>query len=50
VILDWQAAPLLLREVPTLHCESQATADRLVGAFERPRPYPPILVHNGERR
>lgn len=50
VVLDWPAAPLLLREVPALTCESRATAERLGAAFERPRPYPPILVHHGERR
>lgn len=50
VILDWQAVPRLLREVPALNCESPATAQRLVEAFERPRPYPPVLVHNGELR
>ena len=50
VVLDWNDAPLLLREVPALHCESDLTAQRLVRAFERPRPYPPVLVHNGEQR
>jgi hypothetical protein len=50
VILDWQDAPLLLREVSALHCESERTAGRLTEAFERPRPYPPILVRNGEQR
>ncbi len=50
VIVDWQAASDLLRDVPGLCCESPATAQRLAAAFERPRPYPPILVHNGEKR
>ena len=50
VILDWNDAPFLLREIPEILCESQATAQRLVWAFERPRPYPPILVRNGEQQ
>lgn len=44
VVLDWTDAPYLLREVPALRCESEETAERLVRAFERPRPYPPVLV------
>ena len=50
VILDWQAAPHLLRNVHALQCESEDTAQRLQWAFERPNPYPPILVRNGETR
>ncbi len=50
VILDWQAAPDLLRNVPALRCESEDTAQRLLWALERPRSYPPILVRNGETR
>ncbi len=50
VILDWQAAPLLLREVPEFHCQSTATAQRLREAFEQPRPCPSILVPNGVSR
>ena len=50
VILDWQAAPHLLRNVPALQCESEDTAQRLQWAFERPNPYPPILVRNGATR
>ena len=48
VILDWQSASDLLRNVPALHCESEDLADRLKGAFERPRSYPLILINNGE--
>jgi len=50
VVLDCQAAPLLLREAPALVCESPATARRLTEAFERPRPHPPVLVHTGEKQ
>jgi hypothetical protein len=50
VVLDWQAAPHLLRDVPALHCESEQTAQWLQQAFERPNPYPPIVVTNGEYR
>ncbi len=50
VVLDWKDAPRLLRDVPSLHCESRETADRLIEAFEWPLPYPPVLVSNGARR
>jgi hypothetical protein len=50
VVIDWTAAPRLLRDVPALHCESEAVAAALTQAFERPSPYPPILVRNGETR
>jgi hypothetical protein len=50
VVLDFDAAPRLLRDVPSLHCESQAMADCLIEAFEWPLPYPPVLVPNGERQ
>ncbi len=50
VVIDWTAAPSLLRDVPSLVCESEATAAELTRAFERPNPYPPILVQNGETR
>ena len=50
VVIDWTAAPTLLRDVPSLLCESEATAERLTRAFERPNPYPPILVKDGATR
>jgi hypothetical protein len=50
VVLDWKDAPRLLRDVPSLHCESRETADRLIEAFEWPLPYPPVLVSNGVKR
>jgi len=50
VVIDWTAAPRLLRDVPALHCENEAVAAALQQAFERPAPYPPIHVRNGETR
>ncbi len=50
VVIDWTAGPALLRDVRELHCESEATAERLKWAFERPNPYPPILVRDGATR
>ena len=44
VVIDWKDAPRLLREVPRLKCQSRRTADLLAQAFERPLPYPPILL------
>jgi hypothetical protein len=44
VVIDWNDAPRLLREVPQLRCQSRRTADLLADAFERPLPYPPILL------
>ena len=44
VVIDWNDAPRLLREVPQLKCQSRRTADLLAEAFERPLPYPPILL------
>lgn len=44
VIVDWNRGPELLRDVPRLLCKSPAMALRLKRAFERPRPYPEILV------
>jgi len=50
VVLDFETAPRLLRDVPSLHCESRVTADRLIEAFEWPLPYPPVLLSNGVKR
>ena len=50
VVLDFEAAPRLLRDVPALHCESHAMAEFLIEGFEWPLPYPPVLVPNGERQ
>ena len=47
VVIDWTAASRLLRDVPAIQCESDATAAALKAAFERPNPYPPIYVHDG---
>ncbi|HEX4511657.1 MAG TPA: hypothetical protein VH328_16325 [Burkholderiaceae bacterium] len=49
VVIDWQEAPHHLRDISQIHCESAVTADRLIRAFERPTPYPRVLVCNGDR-
>ncbi len=50
VVIDWTAAPRLLRDVQAIRCESEATAEALRAAFERPNPYPPIYVQDGATR
>jgi len=48
VVLDWQTGAPRLRHASALCCESEATADRLLQAFQRPPRYPEIFVRNGE--
>lgn len=50
VILDWDAAGRLLRDVPTLHCESHAMVQVLTETFGWPQPDPPITDYRGARR
>ena len=50
VVLDFDAAPRLLRDVPSLHCESPAMAQVLTETFGWPQPDPPITDSKGARR
>jgi hypothetical protein len=43
-IVNWRAAPSLLRNVPRIRCESTQLAERVDQAFARPIPCPPLLV------
>jgi hypothetical protein len=43
-IVNWRAAPGLLRGVPRIRCETAQLAERVDQAFARPIPCPPLLV------